>query len=532
MSEPRVKKDIRRLLPDMAWPADWIQHYQQQGYWQDETLAMRIADWQRRYSDRVALVEPTREWRYQTLIDCSRRFAGELHASGLRAGDPVVIQLPNSAEFIVALFAVLLMGAVPVLALPALGQREILHIITLAEARLYLGCRQLTHLDIPAWVEHPCAIRLSDEQNRFADCTATPYTDRPQGDYSLNIALLLLSGGTTGLPKLIARTHADYGYNFTASAALCGVDAEERYLAVLSMAHNFPLACPGILGVFARGGCVVIPATAAPEDAFDAIARHRVTMTALVPSLVSVWLEALNGEKPDLSSLRLLQVGGARLAPETAQRVLARFHCQLQQVFGMAEGLLNYTRLDDDLQTVIHTQGKPLCADDEILIVDNEGHPVAPGETGELLVRGPYTIRGYFRAQRHNQQAFAHEGFYRSGDRVRQRSDGYLIVEGRTKDVINRNGETIAADEIEDCLRAHPAIRDVAVIADHAGSEQEIVHAVVIAEGELTLPALRRWLEQQHLVAWKWPERLTLTSSFPLTPIGKVNKKALAASLS
>src|SRR5439155_21812384 len=228
-------------------------------------------------------------------------------------------------------------------------------------------------------------------------------------------ALLLLSGGTTGLPKLIARTHDDYAYNFSASAEVCRLGADSVYLVALPAAHNFPLACPGMLGTFSVGGRVVMTASAKAEDTFARIEAEGVTITALVPTLVIRWLDAPERARFDLSSLQVLQVGGARLNPETARRVGPELGCRLQQVFGMGEGLLNYTRLDDPDEIVIETQGRPLSPADEVLVVDTDGDPVADGEPGELLTRGPYTIRGYYRAEDHNARAFTPQGFYRTG---------------------------------------------------------------------------------------------------------------------
>ncbi|WOA52085.1 (2,3-dihydroxybenzoyl)adenylate synthase [Dickeya solani] len=532
MSEPIAEPDHRILPEDMRWPTALAERYTQRGYWQPTTLGQLILQW-REYGERTALIEPGHSWSYYQLINQACRFASELRQRGMRTGETAVIQLPNGADFVVAFFAVILNGAVPVLMLPAHRQREILHVVELAQAHWFLSDAEQTGIDEQSLRANApdCHSLFSTAAQRFA-ASQTPAIDGlPPGDAPHHIALLLLSGGTTGLPKLIPRTHADYHYNFRASAALCHVQPDDRYLAVLSMAHNFPLACPGILGIFSRGGCMVVPTTVAAEDAFDAIRQHRVTLTALVPSLATLWLEAAEWEQPDLSSLRLVQVGGARLGPDAARKLLDQWGCQLQQVFGMAEGLLNYTRLDDSRELITTTQGRPLCDDDEIRVVDEQGHAVVSGQAGELLVRGPYTIRGYYRAPEHNRKAFAAEGFYRSGDRVRQLPGGELLVEGRTRDMINRHGESVAADEIEECLRAHPLVRDVTVLADSVGEQQEAIHAVVIAYTPFTLAEMRAFLEQQQVASFKWPDRLTLIDAFPLTPIGKINKHALAARL-
>lgn len=524
--------DARILSPDMAYPAEWARRYQAAGYWQNVTLANQILDWQMIHSERIALIAEGRSWSYWSLICQARRFATALYEQGIRPGNTLLVQQPNGPDFVVALFAALLLGAVPVLMLPGHQPRDILHVAALARARLYLGSALNPGLDDSALAaalnDAGCGSLISRGDARFCGCQTPLMTTPPESD-ARHAALLLLSGGTTGLPKLIARTHADYGYNVRRCAELNGMDAADRYLAVLPMAHNFTLACPGVLGVWSQGGCVVVPDTPAPEAAFAAIVRHGVTMTALVPSLAQCWLDALPTERPNLRTLRLIQVGGAKLDRTSAGEMMTQFGCQLQQVYGMAEGLLCVTRLDDPTSQIVGTQGRPICPDDELRVMDAEGNPVAAGELGELWVRGPYTLRGYFRAQEYNRGAFSAEGFYRTGDRARLLPDGSLSVEGRIKDTINRHGESIAADDIERCLRAHPLVDEVAVIAEAQGEQHEVIHAVVVAKTPITLVELRAFLERQGVAVNKWPDRLSLVDAMPLTAIGKVNKKALSA---
>src|SRR5262249_37806466 len=155
-----------------------------------------------------------------------------------------------------------------------------------------------------------------------------------------------------------------------------------------------------------------------------------------VPALAQLWLDAVDEGQFDLSSLRLIQIGGAPLPREIASRITPTLGCTLQQVFGMAEGLLTFTRESDPPETVLSTQGRPLSPDDEIRIVDEMGADLPPGSTGELLVRGPYTLRGYYRTPEHNARAFTDDGFYRTGDLARLTENGELVVEGRLKDVI------------------------------------------------------------------------------------------------
>lgn len=174
---------------------------------------------------------------------------------------------------------------------------------------------------------------------------------------------------------------------------------------------------------------MVLSPSPSPDDAFPLIEREKVTITALVPPLAMVWMDAASSRRDDLSSLQVLQVGGAKFSAEAARRVKAVFGCTLQQVFGMAEGLVNYTRLDDPEEIIVNTQGKPMSPYDEVRVWDDHDRDVKPGETGNLLTRGPYTIRGYYKAEEHNAASFTEDGFYRTGDIVRLTRDGYIVVE-------------------------------------------------------------------------------------------------------
>jgi 2,3-dihydroxybenzoate-AMP ligase len=349
-----------------------------------------------------------------------------------------------------------------------------------------------------------------------------------------DVAVFLLSGGTTGLSKLIPRTHDDYVYNATRSAELCDYDASTVSLVVLPAGHNFALACPGILGTLLAGGRAVLLASPEPERAFATIAAEGVTTAAVVPAVAQRWI-SWREENPgdDISSLRLLQVGGARLAPEMARRVTPVLGCTLQQVFGMAEGLLNYTRLDDADEIVRETQGRPMCPDDEIMVVDDDGAPVPDGEPGILLTRGPYTIRGYYRAPEHNARAFTAGGWYRTGDVVRMHPSGNLVVEGRDKDMINSGGEKISAEEVENLVYQLPAVRIAAAVAmpDPELGERVCVYAALRCGATLTLDQLRASMEEVGVARYKLPARLVVVDALPVTGVGKIDKKALRADI-
>jgi 2,3-dihydroxybenzoate-AMP ligase len=221
-------------------------------------------------------------------------------------------------------------------------------------------------------------------------------------------------------------------------------------------------------------------------------------------------------------------VGSQRFAPELSRRARSELKCKITQWFGMAEGLLTFTRLSDPETIVDNTQGRPLCPDDELRVVDERDRPLGAGRVGELLTRGPYTIRGYYRADDHNSRAFSADGFLRTGDLVQITSEGNLVVEGRLKDVINRGGEKVSAAELEDLLLEHPAVRQVAAVAmpDEAMGERVALFVVARAEAP-ELRELRRFLRERGLADYKLPDRLELLPTLPQTQVGKVNKAAL-----
>jgi acyl-CoA synthetase (AMP-forming)/AMP-acid ligase II len=234
-------------------------------------------------------------------------------------------------------------------------------------------------------------------------------------------------------------------------------------MAILPLGHNYNLASPGLLGVFYRGGTLVIATSTDATDVFAAVARERVTVIAAVVPLITNWLNGQVARAFDLSSLRVVQNGGARLAPELRMRLREEFGVTPQEIYGTAEGLINMTRLSDPDDLLLESSGAPVSEFDEIAVLNDAGSVMADGESGELVTRGPYTIRGYYDAEGINADAFTPDGFYRMGDIVRKRGR-YVFTEGRRKDLINRGGEKISCDEVENLIFGLSQVKQVAVV--------------------------------------------------------------------
>lgn len=544
------------------WPESLARRYREAGYWTGETFWEFLQRSAETWPEHTAVTDGQRRWSYQQLLQHAEQASAAFLAAGLNPGDRVVVQLPNVPEFISVVFGLFRAGMVPVYALPAHRMTEIAHFVSKAEARGYVfvgkhdnfqyadlaaalladktSGLQVT-VDIADWAKQGGPSASEDLVLRKAQ--------PPAKVSASDVAFMQISGGSTGLSKLIPRTHDDYLYSVRASAEICQLNEKTVFLAALPIAHNFPMSSPGFLGVLYAGGTVVMASAPSPDVAFPLIEKEQVTITALVPPLVLLWMKAVgltgNGaetgsgagesgrwSKATLSSLQMVQVGGAKFMPESAARVKSELGCELQQVFGMAEGLVNYTRPGDPEHLVIGTQGRPISDADEIRIVDEQDQPVSEGEVGQLLTRGPYTIRGYHNAEEANQRSFTDEGFYRTGDLVKMTPEGYLVVQGRATDHINRAGEKVSVEEIEDHLIAHPQVFDVAVVSIPDQYLGERSCAFVVPEGEKPRPvALKKWMRERHVADFKIPDQIVFVDSLQTTAVGKISRKQLRAQL-
>ncbi|VDC31314.1 (2,3-dihydroxybenzoyl)adenylate synthase [Pseudogemmobacter humi] len=525
--------------PRQTWPEDFARRYREKGYWAGESFGDMLRRLAEAHPDRIAVVGGETRLSYGDLLAQAERAAHGFLGLGLAPGDRVIVQIPNIAGFFPAVFGLFLAGLIPVYALPAHRQTELAHFARRSGAKALVVADRLDGFDY-----RPLARMVRDEVPELRHLVVIgqaegliPF-DSLQGSGPLprvdasSVAFMQISGGTTGLSKLIPRTHDDYIYSFRESAAICGLDEGSVYLCALPAAHNFPMSSPGVFGTLAAGGRVVMSPNPTPATAFALIERERVTITGLVPPLALLWMQAAANTPHDLSSLKILQVGGAKFTPEAAARVKPALGCTLQQVFGMAEGLVNYTRPDDPEDIIVNTQGRPISGDDEVLILDDSGQPVPDGTPGHLLTRGPYTIRAYHNEPAANARSFTPDGFYRTGDIVKRLPGGYLSVQGRAGDHINRAGEKISAEEIEDHLLAHPAVFDAAVVSIPDAFLGERSCAFIVPKGEKPKPVeIKAFMRGRGLAEFKVPDQVVFVTEFATTAVGKVSRNTLRAEL-
>lgn len=512
--------------------------YEELEGWEKLDFGQHLKNWAIKYGDRIAVMDAEDEITYAELDQRASSLAGAFMEAGIQKGDKVVVQLPNRISFVLVLFALARTGAVPIMVLPAHREAELEGIIKLAEPTAYIAAEKYMGFDYRPMVEqlkkrYSCLKNIIIDGADGGDFLLSHMMGNaecfPEVD-SYSPAVLLLSGGTTGIPKLIPRTHADYIYNARMSAKRCKLDSSSVYLAALPVSHNFPLCCPGLLGTLGVGGKVVLSPTTSPDDILSLISEENVTITALVPAMVTVCMEMLEwDDEYDISSLSTLQVGGAMLEDSLADKIMRGWPCKLMQVFGTAEGLLCFTSPDDDDAIISRCQGKPVSPADEVKIVDEKDEEVPNGSYGELLSRGPYTIDGYYKAEEANRISFTKDGYYRTGDKAMWTPEGNIRMGGRIKEQINRAGEKIMPAEIEAYLCRHPKVKEAAVVGvtDEMLGNRICTFLLLENNDTIGLTEIHQYLQGLGVAAYKFPDQIEAIDIWPLTSVGKIDKKEL-----
>ncbi len=530
----------------VAFPAEFVAKYRQKGYWRDKSLAQEFSAVYGQFNDRTALIDGEHEFTYTQIDRITTNLALNLLEIGLKPLDRVVPTLPNVHEFVLLYFALQKIGAIPIAALVTHRFAEINQFTQLSQASTCVYPERASEFEFSPIIarvqeQNPCLkIRIVLGQAKPGEHSLTDLIDRPasldpQRLKEIRIdpmdpCIFQLSGGTTGIPKLIPRTNNDYAYNSKVAASVCEVNADSVLLLVLPIAHNLPLACPGIQGFMFNGAKVVVHHNTRPAEMFALIQKHRVTHLKVVPALLIRLINDPSATQFDLSSLKFIQSGGQRMQPEVRLKTRALIPgVFVQENFGMSEGTLMFVRTTDPDEVKMQTCGRPVCEDDEVKLLDEEDREVPMGEVGELTVRGPYTLRGYFGVPEYNARQFTSDGFYRSGDLMRMHPSGNYVVEGRKKDLINRGGEKISAEEVENLILMHASVQNVACVPmpDPNMGEKMCAFVILKSNTSLDLKTLVEFLLTKEIAKFKLPERLEILGDFPVSTFGKVSKKAL-----
>lgn len=533
----------------VPYPEDAVSRYRGTGLWGGDTIATEFHRIALRHPGRDAVVAMEGRLTFAELDRRTDLLAAGLAGLGLRPGDPVLFQVTNRLDAVVAWYGVLKAGLVPVATLAAHRGYEIGEISRRVGAVAHLVEAGLRGFDLVGFAEeqrrdHPTlrhVLVLGDDPRGVSltalgrdreTAAARSLVERVQADIDPDaVAAFQLSGGTTGVPKVIPRLHAEYWYNGAEYARSWGWTAQTRVAHLIPIIHNAGIVC-AVHGPHSVGACLVL-GTPDLDESLPLMARESATHVLLGHG----HYRAVAHPEFDAATRAVTQVvlSGSKVPPALFEALEAR-GLWSGQLFGMGEGLFLTTRPGAPREARLTTVGTPLSALDEARILEpgSEGD-VAEGEVGELCARGPYTLPGYFDAPEHNARAFTSDGFYRTGDLasfVRIDGERYVSIEGRLKDLINRGGEKINAEEVELLLLRHPRITAVAVVPMPDLRLGERTCAYVVVDGpELTLSEVQEHFAALQVAKFKWPERLEHLPDIPRTLVGKTDKKRLAADI-
>lgn len=539
----------------VPFDAERRERYTAAGYWHDLTFHDLVDRWAESTPEETAVVGPHRELTYADLAANSKRIAAYIRGElGLRPNERIVLQLPNCVEFLELFVACSRIGVIPVMVLPRHREAEVAHVTELTDARAHVvnydqypatfdfaalaqtvaaDHDSLDHLVVVTDEDSSAPDGFADFAEMSDDAWLQKHSDAVESiDVDPNDpGVFLLSGGTTGLPKAIPRTHNDYIFQWEQMAETAGVEPDWVGFPSVPIGHNASLNC--IVGASLWvGATIAVEPVLKPESLMSFIERVGGSYTLPMPAQILDILQHPDVEDYDLSSLEVVVSGGQKVPPRVVKEAVERWGVGFCNIFGMAEGPLICSRPDDDLEVQAQTVGKPIAPEaDEVHIVDTDReHELSTGDPGELSVRGPGFFTGYFRNEAENAANFDEDGWFYTEDVLAERSDGNFEVYGRIKDTIIRGGENIYAPGVEDELVEHPEIANAALVAmpdDRLGERPAAFVELVDSAGDLTLADVSAFLDERGMAVFKHPEYLEVVESLPRTEVGKIEKQRL-----
>lgn len=499
------------------------------------------------FPDKTAFVDSEGRLTYGQARDMANRLAGSLMELGIRPGDRVLVQLPNWKEFAVVFFALQKIGAIDTLLIDRYRPYEIKHLARMSGATAWIlpqkykntdylpiigevqkECRGLKNVILVRSGGHRAHLSLEKliETADLSDAKLAELANRRPDP--MQVAHMGPTGGTTGLPKLVPRTHNDLicGSEFCARA--WEMDIQDVCLLAGPIGHDLTFT-KGFLGsVLTYGRCVFLDSSDS-ADICAAIEREKVSTIVWVPALARRLVEFDRLGDYDLSSLKKMHCGGgASLAP-LIQDVRDKLDCRFFNGYGATEGQTAITRAGDDIETVMTTVGRPSCPYDSYKVIDRDGRELPPGAIGELVIKGPGVFTGYYKNPEENQKVFLPDGFFRTGDMARIDERGYITLCGRLKEMINRGGESISATEIEKLISEHLQVVMAAVVAmpDPQMGEKACAYIQPVPGSGLTFEEIISFLKNRGSSVLHLPERIEFVESMPLTKTGKIDKQHL-----
>ena len=499
------------------------------------------------YPQKEALVDDTSRYTYGELREKVDRLAASLIGLGIRPGDFAMIQLPNWNEFIFSYFALQKIGAIVILLISRHGKAEVSYLCELTKPKAWILPERYGKIEYNPLItnirkengqlEHVILVR-SEKRRGFQNLeelidkgklnkSTLRLIDERRPD-PMAVATITPTGGTTGLPKAVPRTHNDFISNVEYHSKAWEITSEDTILTVAPVSHGQGMLC-GVGASFLNYAKYVLIDSTQPENICAVLEREKVTALPTVPAVIQRIVNLENLDQYDLSYLKKVYSGGAPSSPDLVKSVYDKLKCKFVNAYGSAEGSCAMTRLDDDFETVCTTVGKKDCPYNEFKVINQYGEEMPPGAEGELITKGPTIFTGYFKSTEENKKIFTKAGFFKTGDLARIDETGTITITGRIKETILRGGETISAVGIERLITAHSGVLDAAVVGmpDKDLGERVCAYIVTKSGVKLTFDEVIAFLKGSGASVMQLPERIEFIDSMPLTKIGKADKKIL-----
>lgn len=536
----------KERLQGVRYPdADRLARYMEDGVLGEQSLRSALRDAFRINADRHALVGPEGDYTYSQFDDLTDRFGAALLREGARPLDPVVLQCGNCNELLIAFVGCLKAGLIPLCALQAFRKHEISYLGNLCNAVVHVVQGDDPKFDDVAFAEemreHVSSLKLivqarGEQRGKAHALWSLVDSMDPAEAHALldlvpddpfQVAVFQLSGGTTGVPKIIPRFQNDYLLNMREVAKWNGYHKNDVLFMPTPFMHNMNMVCffgPMLLA----GASITVCPDIQQETLCGVIERYNPTWFGLAGPILSRVAETMRRASSEEKQRRKL------IGPKNAPRLREMLGSPCYHIFGMTEGVIMFAHPSDRRDVLDESVGRPVSDHDEVRIVEpGTDVDVPDGEIGEALFRGPYTIRGYYKSEMEDVHRFTSDGFYRSGDLMMAKIiDGkrYFYFRGRTKDVVDRGGEKINAEELENLINTCPEVHASAIVGMPDPVYGEKVCAFIVpkpGQTPITLPQLTQFLQSEGLAKFKWPERVEIISEFPVTASGKLSKMLL-----
>lgn len=528
-----------------------IDKYTQNGAWLNLTYGEILNRSSALYPNNIAVIDSNVRIKYSKLKQDTDKLAIALIKIGIRKYDRILLQMTNRYEFVVSFYAMQKIGAVPILAIPRHGVQEISSFVRLAEPIAWIiplidrGHNFLPLIDkILGEFQNIKVITVTDGETIQSHLLSFEelINEINMKDYNYefleqfcpnpnDVAVLIPTGGTTGFPKMVPRTHNSL---IVANRYISQyMNSNDIILQATPVGHGMAMQGAVNCAIF-RGATLVLQEIPRAKEILETIQREKVTHVHLVPTQLNDLINHPNLDQYDLSSLKFVGTTAAELSPEIARKAaeyFAKFGCKfLGSALGASEGLVVLNTPDIPLDIRLRTVGRNVTPGSHYKVIDEEEHDLPVNTVGELVAKGPEVFTGYYKANPDEiREIFTHDGYFKTGDLAKIDENGFITIVGRKKDVIIRGGETLVPTEIENIIRKHPNVIETAVVGmpDFRLGERICAYVVLKPNSNLSFEKLIDFLKSQGAGVTLLPERLEIIDELPKTPVGKIDKKAL-----